>query len=77
MNRLFLAPFLNWARKLKHPTLFKLVGALFVINVFVPDVIPFIDEILLGLGTLVIANLKRKPEPVTDSRVIDGEARKR
>ena len=51
MSRIFLAPFFNWARKLKHPTLFKLVGALFVINLFIPDAIPFIDEILLGLGT--------------------------
>lgn len=75
MNRIFLAPFMNWARKLKHPTLFKLVGALFIINVFVPDMIPFIDEILLGLGTLVLANWKDRnkqsqedgPSPIDSS----------
>ena len=79
MNRLFLAPFLNWARKLKHPTLFKLVGALFVINVFVPDFIPFIDEILLGLGTLVLANWKERNKPMGDdgNPPIDGSARRR
>ncbi len=79
MNRLYLAPFLNWARKLKHPTLFKLVGALFVINVIVPDVIPFIDEILLGLGTLVLANWKDRNKSVVDDgkSPIDGSATRR
>ena len=73
MNRLFLAPFFNWARKLKHPTLFKLVGALFIINVFVPDVIPFIDEILLGLATLLLANWKDRSQPAGDTAARDGK----
>lgn len=78
MYRIFLAPFLNWARKLKHPTLFKLVGALFIINVFVPDVIPFIDEILLGLGTLVLANWKdRNKVSDTENPPIDGSTTRR
>lgn len=77
MRALLLGPLLKWAGRLSHPRLFAVIGALFVFDLMVPDLIPFIDEILLGLGTLVIANLKRKPEPVTDSRVIDGEARKR
>ena len=79
MSRIFLAPFFNWARKLKHPTLFKLVGALFVINLFIPDAIPFIDEILLGLGTSVLANWKDRKKPVTDdgNPPIDGSATRR
>ena len=79
MSRLFLAPFFSWARKLKHPTLFKLVGALFVINLFIPDAIPFIDEILLGLGTLVLANWKDRNKPTGDEGKppIDGSATRR
>ncbi len=65
MSRLFLAPFFNWARKLKHPTLFKLVGILFVIDLFVPDMIPLADEILLGLGTLLLTQLRRRKRPAT------------
>lgn len=58
-----LAPLLNWAGKLRFPTLFKLVAALFVVDMFVPDFIPFADEILLGLGTLLLANWKNRKSP--------------
>lgn len=59
-----LLPFLEWARRLRFPTLFKLTAAAFAISVLWPfDPIPFIDEIALGLGTLVLANWKRRKEP--------------
>lgn len=51
---------LNWARKLRYPTLFKITAVLFTITLFVPDPIPFVDEILLGLGTLLLANWKNR-----------------
>ena len=77
MSRLLIAPFLNWARKLRHPTLFKLVAALFVLDMFIPDFIPFADEILLGLGTLLLAKLKKPDAPTADPRPpIDGEVRR-
>jgi len=63
-----LLPLLNWARKLRYPTLFKLTAALFAITLFIPDPIPFVDEILLGLGTLLLANWKNRKDPsVIDS----------
>ena len=67
-----LLPLLNWARKLRYPTLFKVTALVFAINVFVPDMIPFVDEILLGLGTLLLANLKDRKG--SDREPIDGEA---
>ena len=77
MNRVLLAPFLNWARKLKYPSLFKLVAALFVIDLFVPDLVPFIDEILLGLGTLLLANWKKRKDPEPAPKPpLDGEFRR-
>ncbi|MDO5505878.1 MAG: hypothetical protein Q4F49_06270 [Pseudoxanthomonas suwonensis] len=84
MARLLLAPFLNWARKLKYPALFKLVAALFVVTLVVPDPIPFIDELLLGLGTLLLAKMK-DPKPRTERyggipgdgrQPIDGRAKR-
>lgn len=61
------APLLAWARRLRHPTLFKLTAALFVIDLLCPfdDLLPpyFLDELVLGLTTLLLANWKRKPEP--------------
>ena len=57
MRHLLLAPLLNWARKLKHPTLFKLAGALFVLALFSP--IPMVDELLFGIATIILANWKK------------------
>ncbi|WAC63685.1 hypothetical protein OVA13_02520 [Pseudoxanthomonas sp. SL93] len=55
-----LLPVLNWARKLRYPTLFKITAALFVVSLLFPDPIPFVEEILFGLGTLLLANWKRR-----------------
>ena len=53
-----LLPLLNWARKLRFPTLFKIAAVLFAVTLIVPDPIPLVDEILLGLGALLLANWK-------------------
>ena len=34
---------------------------LFVLNVFIPDVVPFADEIIMGLIAAVLARLRKKP----------------
>ena len=38
--------------------------ALFVLNMLFLDPLPFVDEILFGLATLLLANWKRRKEPV-------------
>lgn len=58
-----LLPLLNWARKLRYPTLFKLTAALFLVSLVIPDPIPLVEEILLGLGTLLLANWKSRKPP--------------
>lgn len=64
-----LLPFFNWARRLRHPTLFKLTAAAFALSVLWPfDPIPFIDEIVLGLGTLLLANWKSRKDQVAIDR---------
>ena len=50
----------RFAAGLRFPTLFKIVAALFVLDLVVPDVIPFYDEILLALGTLLLGSLKSR-----------------
>ncbi|GGK08024.1 DUF6116 family protein [Luteimonas terricola] len=69
-----LAPLLRWLGRLSYPKLFLVAAALFVANLFVPDPLPFVDELLLGIGAMMIARRKRKPGPPPDERVIDGEA---
>lgn len=75
MSRIFLSPFMRWAQKLRHPTLFKIIATLFFFDMVIPDFIPFIDEILLGLATIVFANWKSSAFPAGDAdrNVIDAE----
>ena len=67
-----LLPFLDWARKLRYPTLFKITAGLFVVTLFLPDPVPFVDEILFGLGTLLLANWKRRKDPPSSLEAPDA-----
>lgn len=48
--------------KLKHPHLFVAVLVLFGIDLAVPDAIPFADEILLGLTTVLLGSWRTRKE---------------
>jgi len=68
---------LQWLGKLSFPRLFVIAAALFLFDVAIPDFIPTADEILLGLGTLLLARLKRPDAPAVAPRPpIDGEVRR-
>lgn len=54
-----LAPVLVWLGRLRHPQLFVVTGILLVVNVLIPDVVPFIDELLLAALTLWLGSRKR------------------
>ena len=56
---------LRWVNTLRFPYLLALTGTLFVIDLFFPDIIPWADEILLGLATLVLARIRRQLPPGT------------
>lgn len=58
-----LAPLLAFAGRLRFRTLFLVTAALFAIDTLVPDPVPFVDEILLGLGTLLLASLRKPRRP--------------
>jgi hypothetical protein len=64
MTNLITRPLLRWAEGLRFPRLALITGALFVLDLLIPDFVPFIDEILLGLGTLLLANLRRRGRSV-------------
>ena len=68
-------PVVGFAARLRFPTLFKITVALMLISWLWPfDPIPFIDEVVTALATLVLASWKR-PDPVPGP-VIDGESRR-
>jgi hypothetical protein len=47
-------------RRLRFPSLFILIALLFAIDLIVPDFIPFVDEIILGLVTVVLGLLRER-----------------
>jgi hypothetical protein len=46
------------AGRLRFPALFLLTALLFLVNLAIPDPLPFVDEILLGLATLLLGAWK-------------------
>jgi hypothetical protein len=60
--------------------LFYITLALFFINLLVPDPIPFVDEILMGLATLLLASWKKRRDPPgaepAKGVTIEGESRR-
>ena len=65
--RALIIPWLSrFASGLRFPQLFALVAGLFVIDLVVPDMVPFADEILLALGTLLLGTWKKRRHPEGD-----------
>jgi hypothetical protein len=50
---------LSYAESLRFPWLVLLTGLLFVADVIVPDVIPFVDELLLGLLMVGLGRIRK------------------
>ncbi|MBW8823311.1 MAG: hypothetical protein JF567_03585 [Xanthomonadales bacterium] len=77
MRHFFFAPFLRWLSRLSHPKLFLIVGLLFLVDLAIPNFVPW-DDILLGLGTLLLARLKKKePDAGTGAPPVEGTATRR
>ena len=55
-----LGPLFDFAATLRFPQLFLLILGLFVLDLLLPDGLPFVDEILLGLGALLLGNLRKR-----------------
>jgi hypothetical protein len=64
----------RFASRLKFPALFALVAVLFVVDLLVPDLIPFFDEVMLGLGTLLLGSL-RKRRPTSGAETVVNQVK--
>lgn len=51
----------KWLESLRYPVLLLIAATLFVADLFIPDVLPFVDEALLAILTVTLARLRRKP----------------
>jgi Na+-transporting methylmalonyl-CoA/oxaloacetate decarboxylase beta subunit len=65
--------FLKNANQLRFRNLFFIVITLFFVDLLIPDFIPLIDEIILGLLAIILANWKKERKQDKDSKVIEGE----
>jgi len=63
MYKLIIAPLVAYLAKLRFPALFGITAILFILDSLIPDFIPFVDEILLGLGAALLGNWKKRKEP--------------
>ena len=70
---LIIETFLKNANQLKFKNLFFLVVGLFIIDLLVPDFIPYIDEIILGLLAIILANWKKERKQGDEGTFIEGE----
>lgn len=50
------------ARRLRYPTLLLVTGLVFLIDLLIPDLLPLVDEILLGLLTLLFVAIRERGE---------------
>ena len=46
--------------RLRYPWIFAITATVFLVDLLVPDVIPFVDEILLGLATVLLALWRKR-----------------
>lgn len=87
MPRFLIALLPNFLRRrlerLRFPQLALVTGVLFLITLFVPDPLPFVDELLLFAGGLLLASWKRRreggeaaPDESNPRAPIEGEARR-
>lgn len=53
-----------WLAGLRSWQLFLLAGLLFAADLVVPDPIPFVDEMMLGLATLLLGRWKRRRDVI-------------
>jgi len=68
--------FVAFANGLRFKELFLLILALFLLDLVIPDMIPMIDEIILGLLTILLASWKNenhRDEKQEEGNVIEGE----
>lgn len=61
----------RYAGRLRFPQLFALAAILFVVDLFVPDLIPMFDEVFFGLLTLLFGSWKERMDEKREPEIKD------
>ncbi len=71
---MILKPVKKFLEKRRFPTLLMIAAGLLGINLFIADPLPFIDELLMLIATLLIGSLKkRKPDQSDETQDESGQ----
>ena len=57
----------QFASRLRFPQLFAFTGTLFLLDMLIPDLIPFIDEMMLGLLTIMLGMWRKESPKVEEN----------
>jgi len=78
MRSFLIGPLMKFAATLRFKWLFLATLGLFVVTLLTPDLVPFADEILFGLATLVLSQWRKRGDSAVpgatgkaDAEVID------
>ncbi len=66
MKKFLLGPLMGYLSRLRFPQLFLIIAILFLADLIIPDFIPFIDELLLGLMALLLGSIRKGNKPTTN-----------
>lgn len=58
----------RYASQLRFPWLLAVTLGLFVLDVIIPDLIPFVDEVLLALIALILGSWRRQNGAAGESK---------
>lgn len=59
--RKLLGPVRRFLERRRFPTLFGLLAVLLAVNLIVPDPLPFIDEVIMLIVTVIVGMFRRRP----------------
>lgn len=65
------AAILSYAAKLRFRSLFFFTAGLFMLDLLIPDLVPFADELILGLLTLLFGSWKKRRQPPAEDKVAE------
>lgn len=68
-----IAILVRYASRLRFPTLFAVTAALLLVDLLVPDFIPFVDEIVLALVTILLGTWQKQRSERSPAGAAGGE----
>lgn len=75
LRRIALAILGRYGARLRFPHLLLLAGLAFGFDLLLPDGLPFLDEIVLGVLTLIFASWKKRDDGALEAEASTGAGR--